>query len=207
MTITVCEGWWHPNVKDGRVHDHTPGQPTTMHRLCEPIYTRRGRAVPAGEDRTETDVRSLAVEIVDMAHGYTMEFSGSPSGHEAEYDFAEERIARVVATQELIIRRLLGAWTPLHEQSRWRKYDKRAQPGPRGIDHVDREVSSPMSEQEIAVLTAIRGRADRGEAPAGYCVRCTRPTQRTIEIEDRYDLARLFFSCQEAHDPVPVSRG
>ena len=39
-------GWWHPNVKDGRVHDH-PTNPNgawseAMHRLCEQVY----RAVP-----------------------------------------------------------------------------------------------------------------------------------------------------------------
>lgn len=38
----VAEGWWHPNVKGGQVHDHKPNQPATMHRLCEPVYTKRG---------------------------------------------------------------------------------------------------------------------------------------------------------------------
>ena len=42
----VAEGWWHPNVKDGRVHDHpeNPGASWSIasHRLCEPVYTKRG---------------------------------------------------------------------------------------------------------------------------------------------------------------------
>jgi hypothetical protein len=37
----VAEGWWHPNVRSGQVHDHTPRQSATMHRLCEQVYTRR----------------------------------------------------------------------------------------------------------------------------------------------------------------------
>ncbi len=41
----IEEGWWHPNVKSGQVHDHSDGQPATMHRLCEPVYTRRTRIV------------------------------------------------------------------------------------------------------------------------------------------------------------------
>jgi hypothetical protein len=41
----VCEGWWHPNVKKGQVHDH-PERPggswsVASHRLCEPVYTKR----------------------------------------------------------------------------------------------------------------------------------------------------------------------
>jgi hypothetical protein len=41
----VCEGWWHPNVVDGRVHQH-PEQPArswsvASHRRCEKVYTRR----------------------------------------------------------------------------------------------------------------------------------------------------------------------
>jgi hypothetical protein len=39
----VCEGWWNPDVKSGQVHDHNSNQPATMHRLCEPVYTRRER--------------------------------------------------------------------------------------------------------------------------------------------------------------------
>lgn len=38
----VQEGWWHPNVTRGIVHDHNPGQPMTMHLLCEPVFTNRG---------------------------------------------------------------------------------------------------------------------------------------------------------------------
>jgi hypothetical protein len=33
----VSQGWWHPNVKSGQVHDHTAVQPQTMHRLCRPV--------------------------------------------------------------------------------------------------------------------------------------------------------------------------
>lgn len=40
-TTAVCEGWWHPNVKRGIVHDHKPNQPMTMHRECEQVYTHR----------------------------------------------------------------------------------------------------------------------------------------------------------------------
>lgn len=37
-------GWWHPTVKDGRVHEH-PERPNgswsvPMHRLCQPVYSR-----------------------------------------------------------------------------------------------------------------------------------------------------------------------
>ena len=48
----VQEGWWHPNCKDGQVHDHKPNQPATMHRLCEPVYTKRlnGEPVEQGMD-------------------------------------------------------------------------------------------------------------------------------------------------------------
>jgi hypothetical protein len=41
----VCQGWWHPNVRSGQVHDHPehPGRSwqTAMHRQCEQIYTKR----------------------------------------------------------------------------------------------------------------------------------------------------------------------
>jgi hypothetical protein len=33
----VAQGWWHPSVKSGQVHDHTAVQPQTMHRLCRQI--------------------------------------------------------------------------------------------------------------------------------------------------------------------------
>jgi len=39
--VLVAEGWWHPNVKSGQIHDHTERTMQTMHRLCEPVYTRR----------------------------------------------------------------------------------------------------------------------------------------------------------------------
>jgi hypothetical protein len=41
MSVYVQEGWWHSNVKAGQVHDHKQSQPPTMHRLCEPVYTKR----------------------------------------------------------------------------------------------------------------------------------------------------------------------
>lgn len=31
----VAEGWWHPNVRDGRVHDHR--RPTGCARWCTRI--------------------------------------------------------------------------------------------------------------------------------------------------------------------------
>lgn len=41
----VCEGWWHPNVKSGQVHDHPEnpggGWSSASHRLCELVYTKR----------------------------------------------------------------------------------------------------------------------------------------------------------------------
>ena len=40
--VYVDEGWWHPDVKSGQVHDHKDNQPMTMHRQCEPVYTKRG---------------------------------------------------------------------------------------------------------------------------------------------------------------------
>ena len=39
--VYVFEGWWSPNVLSGKVHDHKLGQPPTMHRECEQVYTRR----------------------------------------------------------------------------------------------------------------------------------------------------------------------
>jgi hypothetical protein len=40
--LYVCEGWWHPNVKDGRVHDHPEAKTLqAYHRLCERVYTKR----------------------------------------------------------------------------------------------------------------------------------------------------------------------
>jgi hypothetical protein len=52
----VDEGWWHPNVKDGRVHDHPEdGQwSRTMHRECEPVYTRRPAASRCSHCHAET---------------------------------------------------------------------------------------------------------------------------------------------------------
>jgi hypothetical protein len=45
MAALVMEGWWHPNVKGGQVHDHpeAPGRSWSRasHRLCEPVYTHR----------------------------------------------------------------------------------------------------------------------------------------------------------------------
>lgn len=40
----------------------------------------------------EADIRSLAVEIVDNIHGYTLEFSSSPNSHRAQYDWVEDRL-------------------------------------------------------------------------------------------------------------------
>lgn len=44
-TLLVEEGWWHPNVRSGQIHDHPvePGRgwSTASHRLCEPVFTRR----------------------------------------------------------------------------------------------------------------------------------------------------------------------
>lgn len=45
--VFVPEGWWHPYVKDGRVHEHPedPDKPRNWsvptHRLCERVYTKR----------------------------------------------------------------------------------------------------------------------------------------------------------------------
>jgi hypothetical protein len=43
--IYVCEGWWHPNVRSGQVHDHpeNPGRgwSSASHRQCEQVYTKR----------------------------------------------------------------------------------------------------------------------------------------------------------------------
>jgi hypothetical protein len=44
----VREGWWHPNVKSGQVHTHNAVQPQTMHRLCEPVYTKRQERAMTG---------------------------------------------------------------------------------------------------------------------------------------------------------------
>lgn len=45
VQVYVAEGWWHPNVNAGRVHDHpeSPGRgwSTASHRLCEQVYTSR----------------------------------------------------------------------------------------------------------------------------------------------------------------------
>jgi hypothetical protein len=47
--LSVMEGWWHPNVKGGQVHEH-PENPNgnwsaATHRLCEPVYTHRETSV------------------------------------------------------------------------------------------------------------------------------------------------------------------
>lgn len=41
-----------------------------------------------------TDPRSLAVEVVDALHGYTIEFSNAPNGHAADYDTVEGILRR-----------------------------------------------------------------------------------------------------------------
>lgn len=41
-----------------------------------------------------TDPRSLAVEVVDALHGYTVEFSNAPNGHAADYDRVEGILRR-----------------------------------------------------------------------------------------------------------------
>lgn len=50
MRTEVEQGWWHPNVKDGRVHEHPEhpggGWSAASHRLCEPVYT----LAPAGPE-------------------------------------------------------------------------------------------------------------------------------------------------------------
>jgi hypothetical protein len=62
----VNEGWWAPNVKSGQVHDHTANQPATMHRECEPVYTKR--SVPS--DLTEqTALMELALYVKDLFDG------------------------------------------------------------------------------------------------------------------------------------------
>lgn len=49
--VYVDEGWWHPNVRSGQVHLHKSNQPMTMHRTCEPVYTRRQiRSTVEGDD-------------------------------------------------------------------------------------------------------------------------------------------------------------
>ncbi len=45
---------------------------------------------------SKVDARSLAVEIVDMVHGYTVEFSNQPEAHLTEYDTAEAIIERAL---------------------------------------------------------------------------------------------------------------
>lgn len=43
--VLVDEGWWNPNVNNGRVHLHPErpngGWSVASHRPCEPVYTRR----------------------------------------------------------------------------------------------------------------------------------------------------------------------
>lgn len=41
---------------------------------------------PADRSRLEGKCRELAVEIVDMIHGYTCEFPSQPLQHQVEYD-------------------------------------------------------------------------------------------------------------------------
>jgi hypothetical protein len=55
VATAVMEGWWHPNVKSGQVHDHpeAPGRGWShaSHRLCEPVYTHRAVAHATGGDQ------------------------------------------------------------------------------------------------------------------------------------------------------------
>lgn len=61
MARYIQEGWWHPNVKSGQVHDHPedPGRSWSQasHRLCESVYTYRPSGPPtdALEDEGGTD--------------------------------------------------------------------------------------------------------------------------------------------------------
>lgn len=59
----VREGWWHLNVKGGRVHDH-PDQPggswsVASHRLCEPVYTKRTAIQTGGSNILERQRRQI----------------------------------------------------------------------------------------------------------------------------------------------------
>ena len=40
--------------------------------------------------------REIAVAVVDLAHGYTMEFSGNPAAHKDDYDRAEVEVLRIL---------------------------------------------------------------------------------------------------------------
>lgn len=58
-------------------------------------------ARPAEADRTDASIRDLAVALVDQAHGYTMEFNGSPEAHAQEYDVMEDRLTHLLASLRL----------------------------------------------------------------------------------------------------------
>lgn len=49
---------------------------------------------------SEGEIRSLAVELVDFVHGYTVEFSNQRSRHLGDYDWVEERLTRALTEEE-----------------------------------------------------------------------------------------------------------
>lgn len=65
-TFYVCEGWWHPNVKSGQVHEHPekPGRgwSSASHRLCEQVYTLRSR------DKYEPEWGIVIEQFKEWAH-------------------------------------------------------------------------------------------------------------------------------------------
>jgi hypothetical protein len=53
-----------------------------------------------------SDIRSLAVEIVDGSVGYTAEFSASSESHRVQYELAEHKIRTFLCAKDVEIARL-----------------------------------------------------------------------------------------------------
>lgn len=76
--------WWGPQVGD---NIGKAGSVAVAKLVCQADLEDRTRRIAQGMDN-----RSMAVEIVDAIHGYTMEFSSTPASHEAKYDRVERML-------------------------------------------------------------------------------------------------------------------
>lgn len=123
----VCEGWWHPNVKSGQVHDHPehPGRSwqTAMHRQCEQIYTKRVINADLAEARAaaphdrqhlrETVEKALTVTVGGEKLGLadSVRLIVDEEGADALIDTVIDTLAgaRVAASEPLVAGEVLDA--------------------------------------------------------------------------------------------------
>ena len=54
------------------------------------------------DERVEDGIRRAAVGVVDIAHGYTCEFSATPEQHKRDYDVAEQVIKEQFASAGIV---------------------------------------------------------------------------------------------------------